>query len=302
MKVPRRRLAVGTLAMFAAAPLGSAVPSTVPMTTVTAAGVTECATPQPGWIWCDDFEQDRLARYFEYDSAGGDFVRLSGAGVNGSYGMRARWSAASQVSAGHLHLAFGKTPQPYFRPVDAGTQVYRHIYWRIWVRLRSGWTGGGADKLSRATMFASASTWAQAMAAHVWSGSGPDNNYLELDPASGTDVAGNLQTTQYNDVNRFRWLGAARGNTALFASAQAGNWFCVEAHAKLNDAGLSNGAFELWIDGALDAQETGLNWVGSFSAFGINAVFVENFWNAGAPQVEERYFDNIVVSTQRVGC
>src|SRR2546426_357725 len=55
--------------------------------TVTApAGAPECATPQPGWIWGDDFEQNRLSQYFEYDSAGGGFVRGKGGGVGGAYG------------------------------------------------------------------------------------------------------------------------------------------------------------------------------------------------------------------------
>src|SRR5216117_1439851 len=38
--------------------------------TVAAIAAGECATPQAGWLWCDDFEQDRLASYFEYDSSG----------------------------------------------------------------------------------------------------------------------------------------------------------------------------------------------------------------------------------------
>ena len=71
---------------------------------------------------------------------------------------------------------------------------------------------------------------------------------------------------------------------------------------KLNDAGQSNGVFETWINGTQDARATGLNFLGSYSAYGINAVFFENYWNAGAVQPEERYFDNLVVSTQRIGC
>src|SRR5256885_15333135 len=63
--------------------------------------VAECATPQPAWIWCDDFEQDRLNRYFEYDNANGSFVRAAKMGVGGSYGMRARFNKG-QVDAGSL--------------------------------------------------------------------------------------------------------------------------------------------------------------------------------------------------------
>jgi hypothetical protein len=40
----------------------------------------------------------------------------------------------------------------------------------------------------------------------------------------------------------------------------------------------------------------------SFRDYGINAVYVENYWNDGAPHAQERYFDNFVVSTQRIGC
>ena len=268
--------------------------------TVTApSGAPECATPQPGWIWCDDFEQNRLSQYFEYDSAGGSFVRVTGVGVGGSYGMRVRF-AQGQVEAGSLHLAMGKVPDPYFRTVDAGTALYRDVYWRMYVRTQPGWVGGSGYKLSRAISFAT-STWAEAMMAHLW-GDPPATGELLMDPASGTDAAGNLKTTKYNDFANFRWLGALSGVTPLFDASHVGQWYCVEAHAQLNDAGSSNGVFEFWINGNLDARETGLNWVGSYSAYAINALFFENYWNTGSPAAQERYFDNIVISTQRIGC
>jgi len=260
----------------------------------------ECGTPQSGWIWCDDFEQNRLASYFEYIDDNGSFVRTNGVGVDGSVGMRVHF-AQGQTSAGALHLAFGKVPQSTFRPVDAGTTVYREVYWRMYVRNQPGWVGGGGDKLSRAISFASSSSWAEAAIAHVWSNSS-QQNYLMIEPASGMDANGTLKTTTYNDFPNLRWIGSRTAADPTFDAAHVGQWHCVEAHAKLNDAGQSNGLFEFWIDGKLEAQSTGLDWVGSFSTYGFNAVFFENYWNAGAPQAEDRYFDNIVVSTQRIGC
>jgi hypothetical protein len=263
---------------------------------------TECAAPKPGWIWCDDFEQDRSSKYFEYDAAGGAFVRLAGVGNQGSYGMRARYTAGLvQTSTGSLKLAFGRTPQSTFRPVDAGTANYREIYWRVYLRTQDGWIGGAGDKLTRATIFASSTSWAQAMIAHVWGGQ-PEVNYLVIDPASGTDAAGNLKTTTYNDFANLRWLGRVVGKTPIFDSAHVGKWYCIEARVRLNDAGASNGVFELWINNSLEASRYDLNWVGSYNAYGLNAVFLENFWNNGAPQTEERYLDNFVVSTSRIGC
>ncbi len=257
--------------------------------------------PKAGWIFCDDFEADRTTSYFETDHANGSFTRVDGVGMGGSAGMRAHF-AAGQVNAGSLHLAFGRTPSSYIRPVDGGTAAYREIYWRVYVRNQTGWQGGGGDKLSRAQSLASPS-WAQAMAAQVWSGGqAPGWNQLYVDPASGTDNAGSLMTTTYNDFANLRWLGYAPSATPVFDATHVGAWYCVEAHVRLNDAGQTNGVFELWINGAPEAARTGLNWVGSFADYGINVIYLENYWNAGSPVAQDRYLDNFVVSTSRIGC
>ncbi len=263
---------------------------------------TSCTAAPTAWIWCDDFETDRFGSYFEYDDAEGRFVRSQGAGRDGSFGMRARWNQGD-VGAGSLHLAVGRTPQAYFASVDDGTSDYRELYWRLFVRLQPGWRGGGADKLSRAFIFSSSTTWAQAMMAHVWSGGDAStSDQLGIDPASGTNEAGAVQTTQYNDFANFRWLGAKFSDNPMFNQSRAGTWYCVEARARLNDAGSENGVFQLWIDDVLEAESLDLNWVGAYNDFGINAVFIENYWNDGSPADQERYFDDLVVSTDRIGC
>src|SRR5947209_5886031 len=177
---------------------------TATVTVGSPSAANECATPTPGWIWCDDFEQDRLSRYTFWDHPE-SFQRVAGVGVGGSYGMRARFAA------------------------------------------------------------------------------------------------GHVLTTSYNDGAHFTWLGTAYGRTPLFDASHVGQWYCIEAHVKLNDAGQSNGVFEYWINGALETQKTGLNWLGAFSAYGINTVMFENYNNYGSPVAQDRYIDNIVVSTQRVG-
>lgn len=261
--------------------------------------VAECSSPAAAWVWCDDFEQDRLASYFEVNTASGRFGRVAGVGRSDSYGMRGRWTVGAS-NAGALHLALGQTPQAYMDPADAGTAKYRELFWRFYVRRQVGWTGGGGDKLTRANIFASPSSFAQAFAGHVWS-SGSGSQYLALDPASGTNEAGVLQTTSYNDPN-LRYLGLTLGTTPMFSTANAGTWFCVEARLKLNDAGSANGEFQLWINDALEASQTGRNFIGAYDAYGINAIYLENFWNDGSPAEQERYFDNFVVSTARIGC
>jgi hypothetical protein len=255
---------------------------------------------KPAWLFCDDFETDRTSKYFEYTNPS-SFKRTASVGLGGSTGMQATF-AAGQSDAGSLKLAFGKTPDPYIRPVDGGTKVYREIYWRMYVKNDSTWTGGGGDKLSRAQSLAN-NKWAQAMVAPIWSGNPTSSaqNYLLMDPATG--VSGNtLMETTYNDFPNQKYLGSRQGTTPIFDAAHVGKWYCIEAHVKLNDAGQSNGVFEFWIDDQAQASRSDLNWIGSYSAYGINVVFFENYWNNGSPKKQSRYFDNIVVSTERIGC
>jgi len=259
--------------------------------------VNECDTTKSEWIWCEDFEKDRSADYFE-----GTADRQASLGLNGSTASAFHFKKGISGGGG-IKIAFGRTPSSYLKPVDSGENNYREIFWRMFIYLPTTWMGNGADKLSRATILASAD-WKQAMIAHVWSGSDPgsQSNLLLVDPASGTDAAGNLMTLGYNDFDNLRWLGYVGSNFPIFASENFGKWHCVEAHVKLNDPGQSNGVFQLYINNALEVDRTSLNWIGSYDAYGINAIFFENYWNQGSPVDQTRYFDNLVVSTQAIGC
>ena len=106
--------------------------------TVTAVSTSaaECATPRAGWIFCDDFETNRLASYFEYNTPESVPPQC------GKRVWRLRRHAATyvtgQAAAGSLALAIGRTPSTYFEPADAGTANYREIYWRFYVPPRGG--------------------------------------------------------------------------------------------------------------------------------------------------------------------
>ena len=243
-------------------------------------------------------------KYFEYGNDGGDFVPVDGVGIDGSRGMRVRFQAG-EVGAGGLKKSFGRTPSAYIgRHAEQPDRDFDEIYWQMWVRRQPGWRGGGGAKLTRATVMAS-EQWAQGMIAHLWSG-GPGDAYLGMDPASGVSPDGTLVSTKYNDFDNLRWLGFKRGRLPLFDETHTGEWFCIEAHVRLNSLGHSDGVFEFWINDELQAGTYNLNWHGSWNrdpdSFKINAVFFENYWNAGSPVTQERYFDNIIISTRRIGC
>ncbi len=262
-----------------------------------ASAASECAAAPPEWLWCDDFEEDRLGSYFEYKSSDGAFSRTPSVGLESSAGMRVRWEAG-QVAAGALHLAVGRSPDNYRRSVTAGTEDYRELYWRLYVRTQDAWVGGGGYKLSRAFVFHSPDHWGQAMMAYVWA----ENEHVTIVSASGTDEEGTPLTKRYSDSENQRWLGARQSETPIFDADHVGQWYCVEARVQLNTSDVSDGVFQLWIDDQLEAERTDLNWVGNYRDYGLNAVFVENYWNGGSPVAQERYLDNFVVSTERIGC
>ena len=261
-----------------------------------------CNDLAEGIIFCDDFESDRPIkdRYFEYDDDEGDFVRIKNAGRNGSAGMRVIWQPG-EMSAGSLKKSFGRTPDDYIGHHAAFPKKdFNEIYWRMDVKRQAGWEGGGGEKLTRAMVFAGPH-WSQGLIGHLWSG----GNFLVMDPASGIDENGTLKSTRYNDFNNLRWLGNKKGSTDLFSDANAGKWYCIVGHVKLNTPGKSDGVFEFWIDNELQAGSYNLNWHGNWNAnpasYKINAIFFENYWS-GSPKLQERYFDNILISSLPIKC
>lgn len=261
----------------------------------------------PGIIFCDDFEStDPLGnRYFGYDPDDGEFIRMAGAGRNGSHGMRVKFQAG-EVEAGVLQKAIGRSPDPGMKYSSMPDSNFTEIYWRIELRNQPGWEGGGGDKLSRATSIAS-KTWQQGMIAHVWSGGQPNSyDYLVMDPASGINTDSQLASKKYNDFENLRWMGGTQGSTPLFRTDQTGKWNCIVAHVKLNTPGLSDGIFEVWVNGELQGARYDLNWHARWNlqpgSYGINAVFFENYWNKGSVKEQERYFDNILISTRPIAC
>ena len=46
---------------------------------------------------------------------------------------------------------------------------------------------------------------------------------------------------------------------------------------------------------------TDLNWVGTWTDYGINSLFFGNYWNSGSTVEQDRFMDALVISTQRVG-
>ncbi len=227
----------------------------------------------------------------------GDFIVMDGAGVAGSRGIRTLWQTG-EVGAGGLKLAFGRNPNGYMNKGIRPGEDFREVFYRMYLKNQAGWVGDPA-KLSRATIFSSSTDWSQAMIAHLWGGW---DDRLLIDPVRCVDTNNQVKCSGYNDFSNMDWLGYQNGQTPIFSPGYDDRWYCIEAHVRLNDPGLENGVQEFWIDGVLEAGRNDLNFVRSYTDYAINAIFFENYWNDGSVQDQARYWDNIVVSTERIGC
>ena len=242
-------------------------------------------------IWYDDF--DGPEKTYTETSGGVDKT----VGLGGTGGSMLCLYKKGEQGIGNRKVFFGDSPTG--KVVRKG-EKFDEIYWRIYVKHQEGWTSGGEtggpDKMSRATSMAS-TNWNQAMISHVWSVA----DTLTLDPASGVRD-GKVVTIKYNDFDNLHWLGQKPwAKFPIHATAEAGWWVCVEARAKLNTPGKKDGVNQLWIDGKLEAERTGLDWRGTYTEHGINAVFLEAYWNKTSPVEQRRWYDNFVIATEAIG-
>ena len=243
----------------------------------------------PATIWYDDFDGDPKP-YAEGKSP------LDGNMAFGQQGksMLCLYEKGKRGRGGRK-VFFGDSPTYVDRTVRRG-ETFDEIYWRIYVKHQHGWTGSPA-KMSRATSIVTPK-WAQAMIAHVWSS---HSSSLTLDPVrcvKGSQVL----TRKYNDWAGMKWLGNKPvSRLPIHATEESGYWVLVEARAKLNTPGKADGINQLWIDGRLECERRNLDFRGSYTGHGINAVFLGAYWNEGPPVTESRWYDSFVISTKPIG-
>lgn len=253
-----------------------------------------------GWIFCEDFETpgDPAGVFFDYADSEGNFVPSFEGGASGIGAMKAHYREGLEP-AGFISVSFGENPiNNSGRPTHGGDGQFDEIYWRFRVKMQSGWPDAGPHNLTRISAFAQ-SDWGQAMVASI--GSKGDDVTLQASAASCVQD-GQVMCTGIDDAESFEPLGVLTGETPVFSKERSGRWQCVEAHVRLNTPGEVDGVFELWVDGQLEAAQDAVNWRGSWADFGLNLLSIENLWVGGAPADLDRWFDDLVISTQPIGC
>lgn len=81
-----------------------------------------------------------------------------------------------------------------------------------------------------------------------------------------------------------------------------GRWVCLELTQRLNTPGEADGEMAFWVDGELAHRQTGMQWR-DVAELGLNKAWLQHYIAGGdAEQSNRIWFDDVVVSTERIGC
>lgn len=240
-------------------------------------------------IFCDDFESADLTTNLNkrpgWDIASGCAPGCSGFGLASDQAFQGTKSLKMVYPAGDGGAAFGNQ---YF-PAVSGP-----IYVRYYSRWSANWVWSGVATKS-SLIVAQGSDWQWYLFNDLW-GQGRLPSVMRNNV--GSEVPGTCEGVPpgaIDTVNCYPNVGAR-------INFQGERWYCMEAEVIPNTLGQANGRYRAWIDGALVADHSGL--LMRTTNTGITQFMLSGYWNSGANThpTMARWTDNIVISTQRIGC
>lgn len=224
----------------------------------------------PEWLWCDDFESSQAldTRYED--------VSLAGFGQSTEDAYQDQGSLKQAYTVGQ---------------VDAGWVIKvnnsgfpDHVFYRYYHKFPSDYTVF-PPKLSRIGYRQRGTTWQNIFKVHTW---------LKNDGEVTLDVL----AKNSSQANSSGYLSVR--NSGFTLAAKSGEWVAIEVEVQLNTPGRSDGLYRLWIDGNLLIEALNIDLRGNTNDK-INEVTLDTYWNGGATGALNRYYDNFVISTAKIG-
>ena len=233
----------------------------------------------PEWIWCDSFETGSIASDYD-DVSTNNFGVVDEEAFDGRYSLRQHYDVG-QVNAGWISWFY----------CDALGQnhggCHDDIYMRWYHKFEDGF-GGAPPKMARIRSLGPG--WDKRFAVHFWLGGAPDY-----------EIAADVYAPYSSQANSAGWLPLARSDFHYSEPENIGRWVCLEMRVKKNTPGSSDGAYQFWADNSMIVNRQNVDLVGSTS-YNFNEAMLDCYWNGGSPEAQNRYYDNLVISTQRIGC
>ena len=224
----------------------------------------------PEWLWCDEFESGRALRE-TYEDVNTQGISLTDKDAyRGARSLMQRYEPG-QVTAGWI-VKISKSGYP------------DHVF----VRWYHGF-GKGYDifppKMARIRSRRRESDWQDNYAVHVW--------------MRGRNPIVDVYAKYSSQANSTGWL-PVQVSDFVFDKAAGKNWMRFEIEIKLNQPGEIDGLYRLWLNDDLIVDRVNADLRGN-TQYKINEIMLDGYWNGGATGYLERYYDNFVISTRRIG-
>ena len=134
-------------------------------------------------------------------------------------------------------------------------------------------------------------------------------HYLTIYPPGDRNVAAEANNKQ---AASGQWVGFVE-NTGGYSTTnryviENGRWYTVEVRRRLNDAGVDNGVFQMWVNGVLISDYRSVRYripfngtYGTSMQYGTNFVMISDYTFAPVPQDQSIYYDDVKLSTTYIG-
>lgn len=136
------------------------------------------------------------------------------------------------------------------------------------------------------------------------------SHYLTIVPPHTTRSTMVAEANNKSGAGQWIPLAQNRGGYSgsnLFVT-QTGRWYTVEVRRRLNDSGVDNGIFQMWIDGALLSEHTTVRYripwngtLGSNMNYGTNFAMISDYMAIGSTRDQSVFYDDIRMSTTYIG-
>lgn len=269
----------------------------------------ECASPPAGTVFCEDFESANPKSHFDdYDgNPDSENLVVTDAGPSGD----------SSNKSIRLRVAPGQSGGSDL--VKALPTGYDKLYVRWYFKYESGFNfsapmhGGGLaagdrNLLGRSGIRPNGSDYASFFVQHdpnakPYAYSYYRGMYQDCSNPNGSCWGDSLPCVY--DSGGFYCTKPAHKPTVALPALKANQWYCVEEMIDLgtpNTTGQNpNGRFTLRVDDALLA-DIGDLWLRTSSALKVQLLLLSLFHHDGTHSTAGELIDNVVVSTQPVGC
>jgi len=224
-------------------------------------------TAHPEWLWCDDFETEQDLSVNYHDFSTNNFAASTDDTFEGQYSLKQHYDTG-QVDAGWISWFYCDTlGNDYGNCQD-------EIYMRWYHKFEDGFQGF-PPKMARITNIGPG--WNKRFGVYYWI----DDEYEHCIAA---------------DVRAYDgWIPIIRTDFKYDNPANVGRWVCHEMRVQQG----TSGGYTFWADDVMIAERNGVNLNGGYN---FNNAMLDTYWNGGSPVAQNRYYDNFVISTERIGC